>query len=84
MPSKAKLDIQRIIRLIRALRQIDDILPGDKIKLSGEKPAIYLGALEDGDIQVDYLQAHIFELFDGVQVVLEVPSLNRILGKFLY
>ncbi len=70
--------------LIKAVRQIGAILPGDKVKMIGEKPATYMGAIEEGDIQVDYLQMHTFELFDGVQVVLEIPSLNRSLGKLLY
>jgi len=48
------------------------------------KPATYVGAIEEGDIQVDYIQLHIFELFDGLQVILEAPSLNRSLGKLLY
>jgi hypothetical protein len=32
----------------------------------------------------DYIQLHIFELIDGLQVILEAPSLNRSLGKLLY
>jgi len=43
-----------------------------------------VGAIELGDIQVDYIQMHVFNLFDGLQVVLEIPSLNRSLGKLLY
>jgi hypothetical protein len=81
---KDKPQGQRIINLIRAVRQIGTILPGDKVDMVGEKPATYLGSIEEGDIQVDYLQIHTFELFDGVQVVLESPSLNRGLGKLLY
>lgn len=50
----------------------------------GEKPATYVGAIEEGDIQVNYIQLHAFTLFDGVQVVLEAPSLNRSLGKLVY
>ncbi len=75
---------KRIVNLIKAVREIGAILPGDKVKLIGEKPATYVGAIEEGDIQVDYIQLHTFSLFDGVQVVLEVPSLNRSLGKLLY
>ena len=90
--------------MIKAVRQIGAILPGDKVKMIGEKPATsrsgfqplstglathvakhnYIGSCEEGDIQVDYIQMHTFELFDGVQVVLEIPSLNRSLGKLLY
>jgi hypothetical protein len=81
---KDKPEGQRIINLIRAVRQIGTILPGDKVEMIGEKPATYLGSLETGDIQVDYLQIHTFQLSDGVQVVLECPSLNRTLGKLLF
>jgi hypothetical protein len=79
-----KLEIKRIVNLIKAVREIGAILPGDKVILSSEKPATYLGAFEEGDMQVDYIQLHAFELFDGLQVVLESPSLNRSLGKLLY
>jgi hypothetical protein len=75
---------QRIVNLIRAVRQIGAILPGDKVKLIGESPATYLGAIEEGDIQIDYIQLHAFRLFDGMQIVLEAPSLNKSLGKLLY
>jgi hypothetical protein len=75
---------QRIVTLIRAVREIGTLLPGDQIKMIGEKPATYLGALEEGDIQVDYIQMHAFRLFDGLQVILEAPTLNRSLGKYLY
>jgi hypothetical protein len=82
--NKDKPKAQRILNLIRALRELNSILPGDKVKLPGEKPATYLGALEAGDIQVDYHQIHIFEFFDGTQVALELPYLNRTLGRLLY
>ena len=75
---------KRVVNLIKAVRLVNFILPGDKIKLIGELPATYLGAVEEGDLQGDYIQMHTFRLWDGVQVVLEVPSLNRILGKYLY
>jgi hypothetical protein len=75
---------KRIINLIRAVRKIATLLPGDKIKLAGEEPATYVGAIEEGDIQIDYIQLHTFTLCDGVQVVLEAPSLNRSLGRLLY
>jgi hypothetical protein len=75
---------KRVVNLIKAVRQVGAILPGDEIKMNGEKPAHYIGAFEHGDIQTDYLQVHVFMLHDGLRVVLEVPSLNRFLGKFLY
>jgi hypothetical protein len=77
-------DGKRVINLIKGVRAISGILPGDKVKMIGEKRATYLGAIELGDIQVDYIQMHVFQLFDGVLVVLQVPSLNRSLGKWLY
>jgi len=49
----------------------------------GKKPATYVGAIEEGDIQVDYIQLHIFKMSDGLQVILEALSLNRNLGKLL-
>jgi hypothetical protein len=45
--------VRRIVNLIKSVRQLGTIFPGDKIKVIGEKPATYLGALEEGDIQVD-------------------------------
>jgi hypothetical protein len=32
----------------------------------------------------DYIQIHTFELFEGMQVVLDVPALTLNLGKLLY
>jgi hypothetical protein len=81
---KDKPDGKRVVNLINAVREISAIFPGDRIKMIGEKPAIYLGAIEVGDIQVDYIQMHAFQLFDGLLVVLQVPFLNRRLGKLLY
>jgi hypothetical protein len=75
---------KRLVNLVKAVRQINFILPGDKIKLIGERPATYLGAIESGDLLNDYLQMHIFKLYDGLHVVLEAPSLNRYLGKYLF
>ena len=44
----------------------------------------HVGSIEEGDIQVDYIQLHFFKLYDGVQVIVEAPSLNRSLGKLIY
>ena len=66
------------------MRGCGPLLPGDRIKMIGEKPAVYTGCLEVGDLQVDYIQLHTFRLADGVQVILEVPSLNRSLGKYIF
>ena len=84
MTIKLKQNGRRVLNLIMAVREISAILPGDKVRLVGEKPATYEGAIEVGDIQEDDIQMHAFRLFDGLQVILEVPSLNRCLGKLLY
>ena len=84
MLTNMKLETRRLVNLIMAVRAVGAILPGDRVKMISEKPALYLGAIEMGDIQVDYIQMHAFQLFDGVLVVLQVPSLNRSLGKLLY
>lgn len=81
---KVKPESKRVVNLINAVRQVGAILPGDRIKMVSEKPATYIGSIEEGDIQVDYIQLHMFELFDGLQVFLEIPSFNRTLGKLLY
>jgi hypothetical protein len=75
---------KRAVNLINAVRAIGAILPGDRIQVAGEKPATYIGSSEEGDIQVDYIQLHFFKLHDGVQVIVEAPSLNRSLGKLIY
>jgi hypothetical protein len=84
MLANPKQDGKRVLNLIKAVRLIGALLPGDKVSLAGEKPATYTGAIEVGDIQTDYLQMHTFRLSDGLQVVLEIPSLNRHLGRLLY
>lgn len=75
---------QRVINLVKAVRELASIMPGDMLALPGEKPATYLGAIEIGDFQGDYYQMHVFRLWDDFEIVLEVPSLNRVLGKYLY
>jgi hypothetical protein len=84
MPASLKPQAQRFVNLIKAVRDSVALLPGDRIEVSGEKPATYIGAIEMGDIQVDYLQLHAFRLWDGIHVILAAPSLNRSLGKLLY
>ena len=81
---KVKPETQRLGNLVRSVRALGASLPGHMVGMPGEKPALYLGAIEVGDIQIDCIQMHAFTLFDGVQVVLEIPSLNRSLGKLLY
>jgi hypothetical protein len=84
MRFKIKPDGIRVVALIRAVRNRWDLLPGDKIKLPGERPAKYLGSVEEGDGQPEYIQMHAFRLHDGMLVILEVPALNRQLGRLLY
>jgi hypothetical protein len=43
-----------------------------------KRPATYLGPVMEDSIQI-----HEFRLFDGTEVVLEVPTLNRNPGKLL-
>ncbi len=75
---------KRVVNLMLSVRKIAFILPGDRVRVSGEKPALYVGAIEMGDSPVDYVQMHIFKLYDGQHVILVVPTLNRYLGKWLY
>jgi hypothetical protein len=75
---------QRVLNLVRSVRQLGSILPGEKVKVLGEKPATYLGAVEIGEFPTEYIQMHIFRLWDGLPVILEAPTLNRILGKYLF
>jgi hypothetical protein len=84
MSDHGKIDDKRILHLIRSVREMVSILPGDQIRMIDESPAIYLGSIEAGDLQVDYLQLHVFRLSDGIQVILHLPALNRSLGKYLY
>ena len=84
MSDNAIMEGKRIQQLIRSVRALASIFPGDQVSMLDEAPAIYLGSIEIGDIQIDYLQLHLFRLSDGVKVILYVPALNRILGKSLY
>jgi hypothetical protein len=79
-----RIEGKRFQYLIRSLREMGAIFPGDRVRMIDEAPAIYLGSIEAGDLQTDYLQLHVFRLSDGIQVILYVPALNRILGKLLY
>ena len=76
--------IKRLINLVHSIRQIGMLLTGERIRLTGEGPAVYLGSWEEGDLQREYIQLHVFRLHDGVHVILESPSLNRALSKFLF
>ncbi len=62
----------RVVALIRAVRAAGVVQPGGKIRMPGEAPATYIGpaGVEDG------IQMHTFRLFDGSEIVLEVPALT--------
>jgi hypothetical protein len=62
---------KRVVQLIKAIRVAGVIAPGAKVLMPDERPAAYIGPLMDGGIQM-----HEFHLFDGTEVVLEVPALN--------
>ena len=62
---------KRIIQLIKAVKAAGEIVPGAKILMLDERPAAYIGPVIDGGIQM-----HKFHLYDGTEVVLEVPALN--------
>ena len=67
---------KRIVQLIKAVRAAGEIVPGAKVLMPDERPAAYIGPVMDGGIQM-----HEFRLFDGTEVVLEVPALNREPGQ---
>ena len=62
---------KRVVQLIKAVRAAGEIVPGVKVLMPNERPAAYIGPVMDGGIQM-----HEFHLFDGTEVILEVPSLN--------
>ena len=63
---------KRIVKLIKSVRAAGVLVPGDKVQMPDERPAAYIGpsAVEDG------IQMHEFRLFDGTEVIMEVPALN--------
>ena len=67
---------KRIVQLIKAVRAAGEITPGAKVLMPDERPAAYIGPVMDGGIQM-----HEFHLFDGTEVVLEVPTLNQKPGQ---
>jgi hypothetical protein len=75
---------KRVLNLVYAVRAISVLLPGERVKIFGEKPALYVGPIEADDFQIDCLQMHAFSLHDRLLVVLAVPALNRSLGRWLY
>lgn len=64
---------KRIVKLIKSVRAAGVLVPGDKVPMPGERLATYIGpsAVEEG------IQMHEFRLFDGTEVVMEVPALNQ-------
>jgi hypothetical protein len=63
---------KRIVKLIKSVRVAGALVPGDKVRMPGERPAAYIrpSTVEDG------IQMHAFRLFDGMEVIMEVPALN--------
>ena len=84
MSDPEKIEGKRVQHLIRSVRALGLILPGDQVNMIDEAPATYLGSIETGDLQTDYLQLHVFRLADGIQVILYIPTLNRSLGKYIF
>ena len=67
---------KRVIQLIKAVEVAGVLVPGAKVLMPDERPAAYIGpVMEEG------IQMHEFRLFDGTEVVLEVPALNREPGQ---
>jgi hypothetical protein len=66
----------RVVKLIKAVRAAGAIVPGNKVMMPEEQPAMYIGPVMDGGIQM-----HVFRLFDGMEVVLDVPMLNQAPGR---
>ena len=67
---------KRVVQLIKAVRAAGEIVPGAKVLMPEERPAMYIGPVMDDDIQM-----HEFHLFDGTEVILEVPVLNQKPGQ---
>ena len=63
---------KRVVKLIKAVKAAGVLVPGNKVLMTDERSATYLGPVMEGGIQM-----HEFRLFDGTEVVLEVPALNR-------
>lgn len=84
MSELERIEARRLQRLIQSIRDLAEIFPGDKIRMIGESPATYLGSIEAGDLQTDYLQLHVFRLSDGIMVIMYIPTLNRSLGKYIF
>ena len=68
---------KRIVKLIKSVRAAGVLVPGDKVQMPDERPAAYIGlsTVEDG------IQMHEFRLFDGTEVIMEVPVLNPESGQ---
>ena len=62
---------KRVVQLIKAVRAAGEIVPGAKVLMPDERPATYIGPVMD-----DGIQMHEFRLFDGTEIVLEMPALN--------
>ena len=67
---------RRVVQLIKAVEAAGVLVSGDKVLMPDERPAAYISPVMEGSIKM-----HEFRLFDGMEVVLEVPALNREPGR---
>jgi hypothetical protein len=67
---------KRVVQLIKPVKATGVLVSGDKVLMPDERPSAYIGPVMEGGIQM-----HEFRLFDGTEVVLEVPALNREPGQ---
>jgi hypothetical protein len=63
---------RRVVQLIKTVKAIGVLVSSDKVLMPDERPATYICPVMEGGIQM-----HEFRLFDGTEVVLDVPALNR-------
>ena len=67
---------KRVIQLIKVVKAVGVLVPGNKVLMPDERPAAYIGpVMEDG------IQMHEFRLFDGMEIVFEAPALNQRPGQ---
>ena len=67
---------KRVVQLIKAVKAAGVLVPGDKVLMLDERSATYIGPVMEGGFQM-----HKFRLFDGTEIVFEVPALNQKPGQ---
>jgi|GEM_PF-1844296 len=65
----------RVVDLIRAVDSAGVLVPGDKVQMPNERPATYIRPVVQGNVQM-----HEFRLFDGTEIIMEVPALTAALA----